>query len=229
MTMIARWRVVALSLALMLALGYGLLQGRRVSQLDAEIQRQRTERLEAAARADGWTTVWAKSVPDLLAEAAERDSMIARLREEARLAGAHPVARVVAQAVARVDTVIVADTVRPPPDADWARQWTFDGPVLYGPAWYIPPDSLGTGFRIRARGELIGTLTPDDRLLVTARGLDPGVEFQVETFEWTPPEPDPPGFPWLCAGVAFGSGGAVALEPRWWTAGAGALATLLAC
>lgn len=200
-----RWAVLALAGALAIAVVYAVAEGTRASQLDAELSRSRGERLEAMARADGWETRWAETVPDLLAEAAEKDSMIARLRDEARLAGAQPVARVVAEASVRVDTVLVADTVRPPAGADWARQWTFAGPVVFGSAWYIPPDSLGTAFRIRTRAELIGTLAPDGRLLVTGRALDSGVELEVQRFEWSPPEREKSRrWPWIIGAFAAG-------------------------
>lgn len=229
MMSLARWCVLVLVLGLVGSLGYGLAQDRKATRLDAEVARQRANAFADSARAAGWTTQWAETVPDLLAEAAERDSMIARLREQVRLAGAHAVASATVEATAHVDTVLVADTVREPGAGGWTRHWRLRQRSIYGTAWYIPPDSLGTDLHARVRGRLIGSIAGDGRLLVMARPLDPDVELQVEAFRWSPPEPNSPGFPWLCAGVAFGSGGVVALEPQWWTAGAAAIATLLAC
>lgn len=195
-----RWWAVSASLALALALAWGLLQAREASRLDAELAHQRAERLEAVARADGWETQWAETVPDLLASRAEKDSMIARLREEIQLAGAHAVASTTVETVTRIDTVFVADAV----DAMHVR-FEINKAPFSGMATFYPPNKLGLDLHARVQTELIGTLAPDGRLLVTARTPDPGVSLAVKAFAWDPPEPETPRrWPWVLGSFAAG-------------------------
>lgn len=192
-----------LAVALGLVLAFGVWQHREAQALDAKVARERSDRLAAEARADGWAVTWAEAVPELLAEAAEQDSVIAQLRREARVAGARPVARAVVEATVARDMVLEPEGLR---CAEPVREYWKALP-FWGALDCTPPNRLGLSVGANITTELIGTVAADGRLLVTARSPDPGVHLQVQTLEWSPPAPpEPPGrWRWLVGAFVAGA------------------------
>lgn len=92
-----------------------------------------------------------------------------------------------------------------PDSSVWAAEIR-DGPLSVDATVDGRAREIELAWRVRARGELIGAVMPDGRLMVAARGSDPRVEWTVPALYWTPPKP-PPGpsrVRWLIGGIAVG-------------------------
>lgn len=135
-------------------------------------------------------------------------------------------------AVATIE-VRVTDTVTvyayPTTPGDIWRAHIRDGPLWADLTINEIQRSVAMAYQVTAQCELVGSIMPDSRLMVAARGVDERVGCNAPALYWRPPEVPEPGFPWDCMLTAGGTGAAAAATRSWEVLAAGSLLTLWRC
>lgn len=213
------WALLALGLALAGSLFvHGMGPGEdEVTEAD----RLRTELLEARARADGWALAMAQAQEDLYGAWRDADLEADSLRQvtqslvrELQAAEAQLISTSTLVTELRGELEARAD---PPTDSarntprDSATASIDDG-LLSGRVTYrFPPeDRFLLSYQARVEAALVAAETPDRRLMVSVRTLDPRVSIDVEDLEYQAPEPIRQ-CTWTERGQAAGVGGVAGL------------------
>lgn len=222
------WPLLALALfwALLLWGAWTLHGARHEARIaNARADSVATEAAAAAVREAGYQAILASLAPRLTRHVP--DTIGAALASH----GAEPVGVATVQVSASgVATAPASDPVSPD-NSTWTARIE-SGPLTLDATVDHPARRLSVEYAISTRGELVGALMPDGRLMVAARGLDEGVMWEVPALYWRPPAVEEPGFPWGCVASAAGTGaGAVKTRgtARKVVIGTGLLVTWRAC
>lgn len=181
--------------------------GGRIRKTEAERDRHATDALVLALKAESTEVRMGRQVNDVLKAHAAKDSTIAALSQKLKAAGAHALSRTEVKTESRGELVVLP--VDNQPDS---VKWEIRDPPMAADITVVPDTwELKMAWVVAHNLELVHVITPDNRLLVTARSPDPRIEVNVRAFEYALPKEQKRGFPFKLVGLSFGAGAVACL------------------